>query len=151
VEPDGRRIVTASSDKTARIWDAEGGREIARLLGHEDMVVSAAWSPDGQRIVTASENSARVWDVSRTEAITREHAVVLTAALARGLGVRSSKEAADLLMRDAPEDLYAAALARLSKEQKRLVPEVAAALRAPLHPNCYLSATQRAEKIPHEA
>ena len=45
---------------------------------------------------------------------------MLTAAPAGGLGGRRSKEAA-LLMRDAPEDLYAAAFARLSEEQKRLV------------------------------
>ena len=43
--PDGRRIVTASYDKTARIWDAETGRELAVLKGHEDVVWSAAFSP----------------------------------------------------------------------------------------------------------
>ena len=34
--PDGSRIVTASSDKTARIWDAATGKEIAVLRGHDD-------------------------------------------------------------------------------------------------------------------
>ena len=33
--PDGSRIVTASADKTARIWDAATGKEIAVLRGHE--------------------------------------------------------------------------------------------------------------------
>src|SRR5580692_3391533 len=61
--PDGTRIVTASYDKTARIWDARTGAELVALVGHGDQVRSAAYSPDGIRIVTASiDNTARVWD-----------------------------------------------------------------------------------------
>jgi eukaryotic-like serine/threonine-protein kinase len=61
--PDGTRVVTASYDKTARIWDARTGAELVALVGHGDQVRSAAYSPDGTRIVTASiDNTARVWD-----------------------------------------------------------------------------------------
>ena len=62
--PDGKRIVTASFDKTARLWDAESGKQIGEpLMGHTDAVRSAAFSPDGKRIVTASlDNTARLWD-----------------------------------------------------------------------------------------
>ncbi|MGO9514732.1 MAG: protein kinase domain-containing protein [Steroidobacteraceae bacterium] len=61
--PDGTRIVTASADKTARIWDARTGRELTVLSGHGDSVESAAYSPDGSRIVTASDDkTARIWD-----------------------------------------------------------------------------------------
>ena len=35
---DGKRVVTASDDNTARIWDAESGKEIAVLKGHTDSV-----------------------------------------------------------------------------------------------------------------
>ena len=60
---DGKRVVTASSDKTARIWDAESGKEIAVLKGHTGLVRSAAFSADGKRVVTASDdNTARIWD-----------------------------------------------------------------------------------------
>ncbi|WP_437284297.1 nSTAND1 domain-containing NTPase [Sorangium sp. So ce406] len=60
--PDGRRIVTASWDKTARVWSADGIGEPLVLRGHEDRVQSAAFSPDGQRVVTASwDRTARVW------------------------------------------------------------------------------------------
>jgi hypothetical protein len=111
-------------------------------------VLSAAWSPDGRRIVSASsDGTARVWDVTRTEALRQDRAVVLTTALTRGLGLRTESEASDLLLQEAPEDLYDAAFARLTPEQQAQVPDVAAALRAPLHPNCYLSPTQFAEKF----
>jgi len=62
--PDGTRIVTASDDKTARIWDAASAKEIA-VLRHDDAVHSAAFSPDGSRIVTASnDETARIWDAA---------------------------------------------------------------------------------------
>jgi WD40 repeat protein len=58
--PDGSRIVTASWDKTARIWDAATTMEIVALRGHEG---PAAFSPDGSRIVAASrDKTARIWD-----------------------------------------------------------------------------------------
>jgi WD40 repeat protein len=63
--PDGARIVTASTDETARIWDAATGREIEVLRGHKSSVESAAFSTDGTRIVTASwDETARVWDTA---------------------------------------------------------------------------------------
>ena len=67
--PDGKRIVTASGDKTARIWDAETYQQIAVLKGHEDAVSSAAFSPDGKRIVTASADTAKIWDAKTYAAI----------------------------------------------------------------------------------
>ena len=58
--PDGKRIVTASADKTARLWDAETGKPIGEpLKGHDGDVMSAAFSPDGKRIVTASGTRRR--------------------------------------------------------------------------------------------
>jgi WD40 repeat protein len=61
--PDGTHVVTASYDKTARIWDARTGVELAVLSGHDGEVESAVYSPDGTRIVTASnDKTARIWD-----------------------------------------------------------------------------------------
>ena len=58
--PDGKRIVTASADKTARLWDAATGKPIGEpLKGHERLVYSVAFSPDGKRIVTASRTRRR--------------------------------------------------------------------------------------------
>jgi hypothetical protein len=67
---DGSRIVTASLDQSARIWDAATGKEIAVLRGHDAAVRSAAFSPDGSRIVTASEDrTARIWDAATAKEI----------------------------------------------------------------------------------
>ena len=61
--PDGTRIVTASYDRTARIWDARTGAQLAVLSGHGGLVLAAAFSPDGTRIVTGSaDKTARIWD-----------------------------------------------------------------------------------------
>ena len=64
--PDGKRIVTTGSydDKTARIWDAESGRELRKLVGHTHNVNAAAFSPDGRKVVTVSvDKTVRIWDV----------------------------------------------------------------------------------------
>ena len=53
--PDGRTILTGSTDKTARLWDAATGREIRRLQGHGDVVTSVAFAPDGRTILTGSD------------------------------------------------------------------------------------------------
>lgn len=64
--PDGRLVVTASEDRTARVWELAGGLAQPRLLqGHDDRVLYAAFSPDGRYLVTASsDGTARVWDLA---------------------------------------------------------------------------------------
>ena len=52
--PDGKRVVTASADKTARVWDAETGKPVGEPMTHGERVYSASFSPDGKRVVTAS-------------------------------------------------------------------------------------------------
>ena len=60
--PDGKFIVTASDDGTARLWVAATGRTLATLFGHTRSLTTAGFSPDGKRIVTASEDgTARIF------------------------------------------------------------------------------------------
>jgi WD40 repeat protein len=66
---DGTRVVTASWDKTARIWDASTGEQLVAPLAHHGEVYTAAFSPDGSRVVTAGL-TARVWNVSTGRPVT---------------------------------------------------------------------------------
>ena len=66
--PDGRRLASASSDRTVKIWDTETGDEVSTLRGHTQFVVGVAFSPDGKRLVSASEDGTlRVWDTESEE------------------------------------------------------------------------------------
>src|SRR5271166_2034289 len=67
--PDGARILTASLDKTAKLWDASSGKLIASF-NHQDEVKDAAFSPDGTRILTASvDKTAKLWDAASAKLI----------------------------------------------------------------------------------
>ena len=55
--------LVASATRGARISDAHSGELIITLPMHEISVLSAAFSPDGERIVTALlDRTARIWD-----------------------------------------------------------------------------------------
>jgi WD40 repeat protein len=80
-------------------------------------VYTAAFSPDGTRIVTASnDNTVRIWDVAWTEAIKFERHALLAGAINFGVGRRTPEEANDFLMRDAPDDMFASLCAIPNKD-----------------------------------
>jgi WD40 repeat protein len=61
---DGARIVTASDDRTAMVWDARSGLELFDLL-HPDRVWNATFNPSGTLIATAAlDGIARIWDAN---------------------------------------------------------------------------------------
>jgi WD40 repeat protein len=64
--PDGTRIVTVGGVRgahEARVWDARTGAELLVLQGHTNLVFCAAFSPDGEHIITGSlDGTAKVWD-----------------------------------------------------------------------------------------
>jgi WD40 repeat protein/tetratricopeptide (TPR) repeat protein len=61
--PDGRRLVTASGDQTAGVWDVRTGQQLLSLRGHGQVIIQAKFSPDGRRIATASyDKTVKVWE-----------------------------------------------------------------------------------------
>ncbi|WP_437581085.1 TIR domain-containing protein [Sorangium sp. So ce887] len=65
ISPDGQRIVSASDDRTLKVWDLATGQLLSTLEGHSDSVNACAISPDGQRIVSASDDrTLKVWDLA---------------------------------------------------------------------------------------
>ena len=62
-DPMGRKVASASGDKTVRVWDGDTGKELSVLRGHDAAVVNVAWSPIGHRLASASwDKTVRVWD-----------------------------------------------------------------------------------------
>jgi hypothetical protein len=65
VTPDGSRIITGSSDETARVWGARTGAELLRKRGI-GRVTSVAVMPDGAHMVTVSlDATSRLWDLAQ--------------------------------------------------------------------------------------
>jgi WD40 repeat protein len=65
--PDGTRIAFCGGNPnlgTISLWDAEAGTKLSDLPGHTSAVIAVAFSPDGQRLGSAShDNTARIWSV----------------------------------------------------------------------------------------
>ena len=70
--PDGKYLATASWDNTARIWDAETGKQLIRIE-HNGSVRAVTFSPDGKYLATASGDAA-IWDAETGKQLARmEH------------------------------------------------------------------------------
>ena len=59
--PDGTKLISASGDKSVRIWDSGTGAP-EQALPHESGVNAAEYSLDGRHIVSGSDDTAvRLW------------------------------------------------------------------------------------------
>lgn len=113
---DGRQLLSASWDGTARLWDAATGKQLTSVAVPGDSkrgLQTAALSPDGSRLVTAGEDGvARVWEASSggLVATLSGHNAQIDAAAYSGDGQRIVTGA-----RDGTARLFDAASGRLLK------------------------------------
>jgi WD40 repeat protein len=62
--PDGSRLVSASADKTVRLWRLPSGEAERVFDEHTGYVLSAALSPDGNLLASGGgDRSVRLWDL----------------------------------------------------------------------------------------
>jgi WD40 repeat protein len=64
IVPGGFLVVSASNDKTLRVWELETGQLVHILKGHSDRVTAVAIAPDGRRAVSAArDKTLRIWEL----------------------------------------------------------------------------------------
>jgi Tol biopolymer transport system component/energy-coupling factor transporter ATP-binding protein EcfA2 len=79
--PDGKKIITTSWDKTAKVWDANSGALLKTLPGHVHIVDRAYFSEDGDKIVTMADDfTARMYSINNPNfaMVLRGHENLLT-------------------------------------------------------------------------
>ena len=64
ISPDGSRVaVGATNSGTLSVWDLRQGHLLVTLNGHTQGLTSLAWSPDGTRLFSSSDDgTVRIWD-----------------------------------------------------------------------------------------
>ncbi|HWO21593.1 MAG TPA: WD40 repeat domain-containing protein [Kofleriaceae bacterium] len=68
---DGRHVVSASDDRTLKVWDLSSGRVLATLEGHSGWVRACALTADDRRVISASvDRTLKVWDLESGRALT---------------------------------------------------------------------------------
>ena len=76
------------NEGTVQLWDGRTGQAVGVPLEHADTVRSTAFSPDGTRVVTASDDTtARIWDTTTGQPV--------SAPLTHGGAVTSARFSAD--------------------------------------------------------
>jgi WD40 repeat protein len=64
VSPDASFIVSASEDRTLKVWDRRTGDEVSTLHGHDGAVRVCAVAPDGSYVVSASDETLLISDLT---------------------------------------------------------------------------------------
>ncbi len=84
ISSDGRRVVTAGTDKLIKIWQVDRGEETGRLEGHGGAVYGVAFNSNATQVASAgADKELKVWDVLTREKIISlgHHSAGVTAVL----------------------------------------------------------------------
>lgn len=60
--PGGEFLAVAGDDNAVAICDAASGRRLAALQGHADWVLDVRWRGDGKQLLTAGDDTIKLWD-----------------------------------------------------------------------------------------
>lgn len=70
ITPDGKTIISGSSDNTIKLWNINSGMCVNTLNGHVDSVNSLVITPDGNIIISGSQDKTiKLWDIKSGKCI----------------------------------------------------------------------------------
>ena len=67
ITPDGKKVISGSSDGLIKIWDLVTGKEEGSLHLHSKPVETIAVTPDGKRAISADDRRIRIWGIEDEE------------------------------------------------------------------------------------
>ena len=60
--PDNQQLISASDDKTVRLWSVQRTKFVNSFTEHKNWVRCSRWSPDGRFIVSCSDDkTVKIW------------------------------------------------------------------------------------------
>ena len=71
LSPDGKRLVTVSEDKTAKIWDVTSGHLVSTFPEHGEQVSGVDWSPKGDLVATVGVSATIIWSAANGQVVHR--------------------------------------------------------------------------------
>lgn len=91
LSPNGKWALIGSADRSVRVWDVEGGRDLKRLIGHTATVWAVAFSADGKKAVSGGvDGTVRIWDIETGTEMKKldGHAAMVSAVAFNGDGTK---------------------------------------------------------------